>query len=114
MAQLFEDMQMMVEEQGQTIDQIEQNAQDTTKDLEQGNKHVDKAIILARSTRAVSFGTYTNTLCDANHDKFLEKMVLFLYYYYSRRCNCHSCLVVWIWPSCKLILLDYQNLFFFC
>lgn len=52
LAQLFEDMQMMVEEQGQTIDQIEQNAQDTTKDLEQGNKHVDKAIILARSTRA--------------------------------------------------------------
>ena len=47
-------MQMMVEEQGQTFDQIEHNAQETSKDLEQGNKHVDRAIVLAKSTRAVS------------------------------------------------------------
>lgn len=104
-------MQMMVEEQGQTIDQIEQNAQDTSKDLEQGNKHVDKAIILARSTRAVSFTYDIKTFLYINHVEHLEKMVLFLYNNYSRRCNCYSCLVVCIWPPCKLILLHYQ--FFF-
>lgn len=45
---------MMVEEQGQVFDQIENNAENTQTDLEQGVKHVDRAIILARSTRAVS------------------------------------------------------------
>ncbi|KAK4517205.1 uncharacterized protein ATC70_000537 [Mucor velutinosus] len=52
LAQLFEDMQMMVEEQGKVFDQIENNAENTQADLEQGVKHVDRAIILARSTRA--------------------------------------------------------------
>jgi syntaxin 1B/2/3 len=46
-------MQMMVEEQGEILEQIELNAEDTTKDLEQGVKHVNKAVIIARSTRAV-------------------------------------------------------------
>ncbi|CEP12973.1 hypothetical protein [Parasitella parasitica] len=52
LAQLFEDMQMMVEEQGQVLDQVENNAENTHADVEQGVKHVDRAIILARSTRA--------------------------------------------------------------
>lgn len=47
-------MQMMVEEQGEILDQIELNAEETTKDLEQGVKHVNKAVVIARSTRAVS------------------------------------------------------------
>lgn len=55
LAQLFEDMQMMVEQQGETLDVIEQNAEDTQKDIEQGDKHINRAIVLARSTRAVSF-----------------------------------------------------------
>lgn len=53
MAQLFEDMQMMVEEQGETVTQIESHAQNVETDVEQGGKHISRAIILARSTRAV-------------------------------------------------------------
>ncbi|KAG2201814.1 hypothetical protein INT47_004371 [Mucor saturninus] len=54
LAQLFEDMQMMVEEQGETITQIESHAQNAETDVEQGVKHIDRAIIIAKSTRAVS------------------------------------------------------------
>jgi syntaxin 1B/2/3 len=50
-------MQMMVEEQGEIFDQIEHNAEDTNKDVEQGVKHVNRAVALARSTRAVSVGS---------------------------------------------------------
>jgi syntaxin 1B/2/3 len=53
LAQLFEDMQMMVEEQGETVTQIESHAQNVETDVEQGGKHISRAIILARSTRAV-------------------------------------------------------------
>ncbi|KAI7885926.1 t-SNARE [Mucor mucedo] len=52
LAQLFEDMQMMVEEQGETITQIESHAQNAETDVEQGVKHIDRAIIIAKSTRA--------------------------------------------------------------
>jgi syntaxin 1B/2/3 len=55
LAQLFEDMQMMVEQQGETLDQVEEHAQNAQGDLEQGVKQVSRAIVLARSTRAVSF-----------------------------------------------------------
>lgn len=48
---------MMVEEQGEVITQIESHAQNAEADVEQGVKHIDRAIILARSTRAVS-GTF--------------------------------------------------------
>ncbi|KAI8086889.1 t-SNARE [Gilbertella persicaria] len=51
LAQLFEDMQVMIEDQGQTLDQVENHVQDTTHDLEQGNKQISRAIVLARSTR---------------------------------------------------------------
>jgi syntaxin 1B/2/3 len=53
LAQLFEDMQMMVEQQGETIDQIEDNAETTQADIEKGDQHINRAIVLARSTRAV-------------------------------------------------------------
>ncbi|KAI8992150.1 t-SNARE [Mycotypha africana] len=49
--QLFMDMQMMIETQQETLDQIESYAETTVVDLEQGNKHIDKAIVSARSTR---------------------------------------------------------------
>lgn len=52
--QLFVDMQMMVEQQAETINQIETHAETTVVDLEQGNKDIGKAIVSARSTRAVS------------------------------------------------------------
>ncbi|OBZ87821.1 Syntaxin-like protein psy1 [Choanephora cucurbitarum] len=52
LAQLFEDMQMMIEEQGQVLDQVDNHAQETTQDLEHGNKQISRAIVLARSTRA--------------------------------------------------------------
>jgi syntaxin 1B/2/3 len=52
--QLFVDMQMMVEQQGETLQQIETHAENTLVDLEQGNKDIDKAIVSAKSTRAVS------------------------------------------------------------
>lgn len=52
-------MQMMVEEQGQVLEEIEHNAEETNKDLEQGVNHVNKAVIIARSTRAVSFIIYS-------------------------------------------------------
>ncbi|KAG1058186.1 hypothetical protein G6F46_006809 [Rhizopus delemar] len=52
LAQLFEDMQMMVEDQGKVMDQIEQHAETTHADIEQGVTHISKAIVLARSTRA--------------------------------------------------------------
>ncbi|KAG1471236.1 hypothetical protein G6F56_002245 [Rhizopus delemar] len=53
LAQLFEDMQMMVEDQGKTLDQVEEHAINTSGDIEQGVNHISKAIVLARSTRAL-------------------------------------------------------------
>jgi syntaxin 1B/2/3 len=51
--QLFVDMQMMIEQQAETLNQIETHAENTVVDLEQGNKDIDKAIVIAKSTRAV-------------------------------------------------------------
>ncbi|KAG2193465.1 hypothetical protein INT46_007733 [Mucor plumbeus] len=50
--QLFVDMQMMVEQQAETLNQIETHAETTVVDLEQGNQDIGKAIVSARSTRA--------------------------------------------------------------
>lgn len=47
-------MQMMVEEQGEAFDQIESNADNAAVDLEKGANHIDRAIVIAKSTRAVS------------------------------------------------------------
>lgn len=51
---MFQDMQMLVSQQGEVIVQIEQNAEATAQDLKQGNRNLTRAIDLARSTRAVS------------------------------------------------------------
>ncbi|CAO3618623.1 unnamed protein product [Cunninghamella echinulata] len=50
--QLFMDMQMMIETQAETINQIEQHTETAVLDLEQGNKDVSKAIVSAKATRA--------------------------------------------------------------
>ncbi|KAI7884582.1 t-SNARE, partial [Lichtheimia hyalospora FSU 10163] len=52
--QLFSDMQMMVEQQGETVTNIEQHAETTVGDLKQGNTFLTKAIASARATRHVS------------------------------------------------------------
>jgi syntaxin 1B/2/3 len=52
--QLFVDMQMMVEQQAETLNQIEVHAENTMVDLEHGNKDIERAIVSAKSTRAVS------------------------------------------------------------
>lgn len=59
MAQLFEDMQMMVEEQGETLDQVEHHAETVAVDIEKGGSHISRAIIIAKSTRAVRY-TYAH------------------------------------------------------
>ncbi|KAI8142413.1 t-SNARE [Fennellomyces sp. T-0311] len=50
--QLFEDMQTIVEHQGQTLNQIEDHTASAVDDLEKGVKHVDDAIKIAKRTRA--------------------------------------------------------------
>ncbi|KAI9030720.1 t-SNARE [Phycomyces nitens] len=50
--QLFMDMAMMVEQQGEVLNQAEQHAENTTHDIETGNNHLVKAIKSARATRA--------------------------------------------------------------
>ncbi|KAI8881476.1 t-SNARE [Backusella circina FSU 941] len=52
LAQLFDDMQMMVEEQGHVFDQVEEHAANVEQDVEKGNDHISRAVVLARSTRA--------------------------------------------------------------
>lgn len=52
--QLFSDMQMMVEQQGETVTNIEQHAENTVGDLKQGNTFLTRAIASARATRHVS------------------------------------------------------------
>lgn len=52
--QLFSDMQMMVEQQGETLTNVEQHAENTVGDLKQGNTFLTKAIASARATRHVS------------------------------------------------------------
>ncbi|KAI9245096.1 t-SNARE [Phascolomyces articulosus] len=50
--QLFEDMQTLVEYQGQTLDQIEDYTNGAVDDIEKGVKHTDEAIKIAKRTRA--------------------------------------------------------------
>ncbi|KAI8334953.1 t-SNARE, partial [Chlamydoabsidia padenii] len=49
--QLFMDMQMLVEQQGETINQIDEHAETTAIQMEEGNKFVSRAIKSARATR---------------------------------------------------------------
>ncbi|CAO3587392.1 unnamed protein product [Absidia cylindrospora] len=50
--QLFMDMQMMIEQQGEVLNQVEVHAETAAHDLEQGNKDVSRAIVSAKATRA--------------------------------------------------------------
>lgn len=50
--QLFMDMQMMVQQQGETLNTIDQHAETTAVQLKEGNTFLTKAIATAKSTRA--------------------------------------------------------------
>ncbi|KAI7898255.1 t-SNARE, partial [Cokeromyces recurvatus] len=62
LAQLFEDMQITVEKQDQVIEQIKNNVEDTQVDLEHGIKHLDKAIVLAKSSRIKRWCCFSITI----------------------------------------------------
>lgn len=51
LAQLFSEMNVMMEEQAPAVAVIEQNADKAQKDMDLGNQHVDKAITSARAAR---------------------------------------------------------------
>lgn len=51
LAQLFADMNVMMEEQAAPVAQIERGAEDAHQDVQKGNVHVDKAITSARAAR---------------------------------------------------------------
>jgi uncharacterized coiled-coil DUF342 family protein len=95
--QLFMDMQMMIEQQGEVLTQIEVHAETAAQDLEQGNKDVSRAIVSAKATRAVSnvsnpHKRYTHTLSS-------EKMVLLCYLHHSLDRHWHPGVVVRFWSS---------------
>ncbi|KAG2218954.1 hypothetical protein INT45_004646 [Circinella minor] len=50
--ELFEDMQMLVERQGEVIVKIDDHAEQVAGDLKEGNRAVKRAVDFARSTRA--------------------------------------------------------------
>ncbi|KAI9284285.1 t-SNARE [Umbelopsis sp. AD052] len=60
--QLFMDMQMLVEQQGEHLNTIVENADTTVNELERGNKHVDSAIKKARATRAKKWCCFVLTI----------------------------------------------------
>ncbi|KAI8060461.1 t-SNARE [Gongronella butleri] len=49
---LFMDMQMLMEQQGQTVAAVDAQAYEAAADMEQGNKYIDRAIKSAKATRA--------------------------------------------------------------
>ncbi|KAI1327330.1 t-SNARE [Xylariaceae sp. FL0255] len=51
LASLFQDLAVLVEQQEEPVVQAEQNAENTTKFIDQGNEHVKKGIISARNAR---------------------------------------------------------------
>ncbi|KAI8978587.1 t-SNARE [Pilobolus umbonatus] len=50
--QLFMDMSMMIEQQGQVLNTVENNADQTAEQVKEGNSYIGKAIKSARATRA--------------------------------------------------------------
>ncbi|KAI9303636.1 t-SNARE [Cunninghamella echinulata] len=50
--QLFLEMSMLIENQGETVNQIQEHTETTAGQIEEGNKFVSKAIKSARATRA--------------------------------------------------------------
>ncbi|CAJ2502838.1 Uu.00g102320.m01.CDS01 [Anthostomella pinea] len=51
LASLFQDLAVLVEQQEPAVAQAEENAENTTKYIDQGNVHVSKGIISARNAR---------------------------------------------------------------
>ncbi|CAE6520586.1 unnamed protein product [Rhizoctonia solani] len=51
LAQLFNDMSVLVAQQDETIDTIEHHAMETHKDMEAGLQHTDAAVVSARGAR---------------------------------------------------------------
>lgn len=103
--QLFVDMQMMVEQQAETLTQIEVHAEHTVVDLEQGVKDVERAIVSAKSTRTVSCSYVFNKTLFTNLFSLLEKMVLFLHLYHHINYRWYLDLVVCVQsPWCQLNL----------
>ena len=51
LAQLFQDMEATVVEQEHPIQDIEGKTDETVTNLDQGNKHLDGAVVKARSAR---------------------------------------------------------------
>lgn len=47
------DMSMMVEQQGETLNTVEANAEQTQTKIKEGNQFIAKAIQTAKSTRTV-------------------------------------------------------------
>lgn len=92
--QLFMDMQMMIEQQGEVLNNVEQHADTTAVQLKEGNTSLTRAIAIAKSTRAVSF-FFIKKKKDFT-DVFVEKMVLLLFMYWYLYYDCYIGLVVWI------------------
>lgn len=100
--QLFMDMQMMIEQQGEVLTQIEVHAETAAQDLEQGNKDVSRAIVSAKATRAVSRITNPQEIDSLTYLSFslsIEKMVLLCYLYHSFNRHWHPGVVVCFWSS---------------
>lgn len=51
LAQLFNDMAMMIEQQDETINVVEQQAVGVNKDMEDGSRQLDTAVISAKKAR---------------------------------------------------------------
>jgi len=51
LASIFQDLAVLVEQQDVAVVAAEQNAENTTKHLEEGNQHVKKGIISAQNAR---------------------------------------------------------------
>ena len=51
LASMFQDLAVLVEQQEEAVVQVEHHAEDTTKYVDEGNKHTDAAIQSARNAR---------------------------------------------------------------
>ncbi|ORY81024.1 t-SNARE [Protomyces lactucae-debilis] len=51
LAELFADMNVMMQEQAPMVETIAEQAQATKTDVQEGNKHIDKAVVSARAAR---------------------------------------------------------------
>lgn len=75
--ELFIQMNMLVEQQGEVLKEIDMHAQDTVIQLDEGNKQVDRAIVSARATRTVSHSIWLSCLILVRQlTPSIEKMVL--------------------------------------